>query len=192
MCFTCNILLMWQQELRERVLRGKYRVPFYMSTDCEGILRRFLVLNPAKRCTLDVRSAEPHVDSKCNLKSERSWSFFFVSLFLQQVMKDKWINSGYDGEDLKPHIEPVEDFSDPARIGETAAVPIQTYHCCEDTLKMFHCITVLFLPLLVSFRGDGGDGLHFRGKSRTLCSIRNTMRSPPPTYCWAARATWVT
>ena len=36
-------------------MRGKYRVPFYMSTDCEGILRRFLVLNPTKRCTLEVR-----------------------------------------------------------------------------------------------------------------------------------------
>lgn len=47
------------QELRERVLRGKYRVPFYMSTDCESILRRFLVLNPAKRCTLEVSPA-PH------------------------------------------------------------------------------------------------------------------------------------
>lgn len=35
-------------------------------------------------------------------------------------MKDKWINSGYEGEDLKPHIEPVEDYSDPARIGESA------------------------------------------------------------------------
>ncbi|XP_034147439.1 MAP/microtubule affinity-regulating kinase 4 isoform X3 [Esox lucius] len=74
------------KELRERVLRGKYRVPFYMSTDCEGILRRFLVLNPTKRCTLE------------------------------QIMKDKWINSGYDGEELKPHVEPVEDHSDASRI----------------------------------------------------------------------------
>uniref|UniRef100_A0A667ZB07 non-specific serine/threonine protein kinase n=1 Tax=Myripristis murdjan TaxID=586833 RepID=A0A667ZB07_9TELE len=74
------------KELRERVLRGKYRVPFYMSTDCEGILRRFLVLNPSKRCTLE------------------------------QVMKDKWINTGYEGEELKPHVEPVEDYSDPSRI----------------------------------------------------------------------------
>ncbi|XP_010863940.2 MAP/microtubule affinity-regulating kinase 4 isoform X2 [Esox lucius] len=74
------------KELRERVLRGKYRVPFYMSTDCEGILRRFLVLNPTKRCTLD------------------------------QVMKDKWINAGYDEDSLKPHIEPVEDYSDASRI----------------------------------------------------------------------------
>ncbi|XP_063350342.1 MAP/microtubule affinity-regulating kinase 4 isoform X4 [Pelmatolapia mariae] len=74
------------KELRERVLRGKYRVPFYMSTDCEGILRRFLVLNPTKRCSLE------------------------------QIMKDKWINIGYDGDELKPHMEPVEDFNDTGRI----------------------------------------------------------------------------
>ncbi|CAM4615863.1 MAP/microtubule affinity-regulating kinase 4 isoform X1 [Lepidochelys kempii] len=74
------------KELRERVLRGKYRVPFYMSTDCETILRRFLVLNPAKRCTLE------------------------------QIMKDKWINIGYEGDELKPYKEPEEDFGDTKRI----------------------------------------------------------------------------
>ncbi|XP_062454247.1 MAP/microtubule affinity-regulating kinase 4 isoform X1 [Rhea pennata] len=74
------------KELRERVLRGKYRVPFYMSTDCENILRRFLVLNPAKRCTLE------------------------------QIMKDKWINIGYEGDELKPYKEPEEDFGDAKRI----------------------------------------------------------------------------
>uniref|UniRef100_A0A8C8DU44 MAP/microtubule affinity-regulating kinase 3 n=1 Tax=Oryzias sinensis TaxID=183150 RepID=A0A8C8DU44_9TELE len=74
------------KELRERVLRGKYRVPFYMSTDCEGILRRFLVLNPAKRCSLE------------------------------QIMKDKWINVGYESDELKPHTEPAEDFTDTSRI----------------------------------------------------------------------------
>ena len=42
------------QELRERVLRGKYRIPFYMSTDCENLLKRFLVLNPVKRASLEV------------------------------------------------------------------------------------------------------------------------------------------
>jgi len=41
---------------------------------------------------------------------------------LQQVMKDKWINTGYEGDDLKPHIEPVEDYSDPVRIGESASL----------------------------------------------------------------------
>lgn len=109
-----------QQELRERVLRGKYRVPFYMSTDCEGILRRFLVLNPAKRCTLEVwRPRKQHL--RHDIPNEiHVTKVFSVTLFLQQVMKDKWINTGYEGDDLKPHIEPVEDYSDPARIGELA------------------------------------------------------------------------
>lgn len=44
------------QELRERVLRGKYRIPFYMSTDCENLLKKFLVLNPTKRANLEVSS----------------------------------------------------------------------------------------------------------------------------------------
>ncbi|XP_027528809.1 serine/threonine-protein kinase MARK2-like, partial [Neopelma chrysocephalum] len=41
------------KELRERVLRGKYRIPFYMSTDCENLLKKFLILNPTKRGTLE-------------------------------------------------------------------------------------------------------------------------------------------
>lgn len=32
-------------------------------------------------------------------------------------MKDKWINSGYDGKELKPFSEPVEDLNDTTRIG---------------------------------------------------------------------------
>lgn len=44
------------QELRERVLRGKYRIPFYMSTDCENLLKKFLILNPSKRGSLEVHS----------------------------------------------------------------------------------------------------------------------------------------
>lgn len=55
------------RELRERVLRGKYRIPFYMSTDCENLLKKFLVLNPAKRASLET------------------------------IMKDKWMNQGYVG-----------------------------------------------------------------------------------------------
>lgn len=47
--------LVHHQELRERVLRGKYRIPFYMSTDCENLLKKFLILNPSKRGSLEVR-----------------------------------------------------------------------------------------------------------------------------------------
>lgn len=38
--------------------------------------------------------------------------------FLQQIMKDKWINIGYEGEELKPYTEPEEDLGDTKRIGE--------------------------------------------------------------------------
>jgi hypothetical protein len=31
------------KDLRERVLRGKYRIPFYMSTECEQLLKKFMV-----------------------------------------------------------------------------------------------------------------------------------------------------
>lgn len=43
---------------------------------------------------------------------------FPVLPFLQQIMKDKWINIGYEGEELKPYTEPEEDFGDTKRIGE--------------------------------------------------------------------------
>lgn len=41
-------------ELRDRVLRGRYRIPFYMSTECEKLLKKMLVLNPAKRYSVEV------------------------------------------------------------------------------------------------------------------------------------------
>uniref|UniRef100_A0A6Q2Y5J6 non-specific serine/threonine protein kinase n=1 Tax=Esox lucius TaxID=8010 RepID=A0A6Q2Y5J6_ESOLU len=114
------------KELRERVLRGKYRVPFYMSTDCEGILRRFLVLNPTKRCTLE------------------------------QIMKDKWINSGYDGEELKPHVEPVEDHSDASRI-EVMVGMGYTREEIKDALTTRKYNEVTATYLLLGRRNDGSD-----------------------------------
>ncbi|XP_024915124.1 serine/threonine-protein kinase MARK2 isoform X6 [Cynoglossus semilaevis] len=76
------------KELRERVLRGKYRIPFYMSTDCENLLKKFLILNPLKRGSLE-----------------------------QQIMRDRWMNVGYEEEELKPYIEPQPDYKDPRRTG---------------------------------------------------------------------------
>ena len=31
-------------------------------------------------------------------------------------MKDKWMNMGYEEDDLKPYIEPVQDWNDRKRI----------------------------------------------------------------------------
>ncbi|ORY53561.1 Pkinase-domain-containing protein [Rhizoclosmatium globosum] len=42
------------QEMRESVCRGKYRIPFYLSDQCEKLLRKFLVRDPFKRSTLDL------------------------------------------------------------------------------------------------------------------------------------------
>ncbi|GLV33756.1 par-1 [Carabus blaptoides fortunei] len=74
------------RELRERVLRGKYRIPFYMSTDCENLLKKFLVLNPSKRASLE------------------------------SIMRDKWMNMGYENDELKPYVEPEPDLTDHKRI----------------------------------------------------------------------------
>jgi len=50
MLFSC---VLWQ-ELKERVLKGKYNVPFYVPSDLQRLIKKFLVLNPAKRITLEV------------------------------------------------------------------------------------------------------------------------------------------
>ncbi|XP_034105796.1 serine/threonine-protein kinase MARK2 isoform X11 [Drosophila nasuta] len=89
------------RELRERVLRGKYRIPFYMSTDCENLLRKFLVLNPAKRASLET------------------------------IMGDKWMNMGFEDDELKPYIQPKQDLADPKRIGKTEALVAMGYSRLE-------------------------------------------------------------
>lgn len=37
-------------------------------------------------------------------------------------MKDKWMNLGYDEEELKPYLEPSADINDPARIRKTVCM----------------------------------------------------------------------
>ncbi|XP_077985470.1 serine/threonine-protein kinase SIK3-like [Glandiceps talaboti] len=41
------------QNLRLRVLEGKYRIPFFMSTECEHLIKNMLVLDPNKRYNID-------------------------------------------------------------------------------------------------------------------------------------------
>lgn len=38
--------------LRRRVLEGRFRIPYFMSEDCEHLIRRMLVLDPSKRLTI--------------------------------------------------------------------------------------------------------------------------------------------
>uniref|UniRef100_A0A5F5Q3F8 Serine/threonine-protein kinase SIK3 n=1 Tax=Equus caballus TaxID=9796 RepID=A0A5F5Q3F8_HORSE len=41
------------QNLRARVLSGKFRIPFFMSTECEHLIRHMLVLDPNKRLSME-------------------------------------------------------------------------------------------------------------------------------------------
>ncbi|XP_045579472.1 MAP/microtubule affinity-regulating kinase 3 isoform X1 [Salmo salar] len=113
------------KELRERVLRGKYRIPFYMSTDCENLLKRFLVLNPAKRGTLEVRE-----DSE------------------NQIMKDRWINAGSEEDELKPFVEPEQDITDQKRIDVMVGMGFSPEDIQESLAKMkYDEITATYLLL---------------------------------------------
>ncbi|XP_073524916.1 serine/threonine-protein kinase SIK1 [Phyllobates terribilis] len=38
--------------VRQRVLDGRFRIPYYMSQDCESLLRRMLVVDPGKRLSI--------------------------------------------------------------------------------------------------------------------------------------------
>ncbi|XP_028251118.1 MAP/microtubule affinity-regulating kinase 3a isoform X8 [Parambassis ranga] len=106
------------KELRERVLRGKYRIPFYMSTDCENLLKRFLVLNPAKRGTLE------------------------------QIMKDRWINTGFEEDELKPYTEPELDITDQKRIDVMVGMGYNLEEIQESLAKMkYDEITATYLLL---------------------------------------------
>nr|XP_005299803.2 serine/threonine-protein kinase SIK3 isoform X6 [Chrysemys picta bellii] len=41
------------QNLRARVLSGKFRIPFFMTTECEHLIRHMLVLDPSKRLSME-------------------------------------------------------------------------------------------------------------------------------------------
>ncbi|XP_010885854.1 MAP/microtubule affinity-regulating kinase 3 isoform X9 [Esox lucius] len=113
------------KELRERVLRGKYRIPFYMSTDCENLLKRFLVLNPAKRGTLEVREEGPN-----------------------QIMKDRWINAGCEEDELKPFVEPETDITDQKRIDIMVGMGYSREEVTESLTRMkYDEITATYLLL---------------------------------------------
>ncbi|XP_066955268.1 MAP/microtubule affinity-regulating kinase 3-like isoform X8 [Macrobrachium rosenbergii] len=133
------------KELRERVLRGKYRIPFYMSTDCENLLKKFLVLNPARRASLET------------------------------IMKDRWMNIGYEDDELKPYIEPAMDFEDLKRI-EILTEMGYSHIEIEESLKNNKYDDVYATYLLLGRRSSDleSDG----SRSGSSLSLRNTCLTP--------------
>nr|XP_042900944.1 MAP/microtubule affinity-regulating kinase 3 isoform X1 [Parasteatoda tepidariorum] len=138
------------KELRERVLRGKYRIPFYMSTDCENLLKKFLVLNPSKRASLEA------------------------------IMKDKWMNVGYEDEELKPYIEPETDFSDTRRMGKQEILLGMGYTQDEinDSLRSKKYDDIMANYLLLGKRTTENDSCD--SQSSSSLSLR-TLKAPTET-----------
>ncbi|XP_047246982.1 serine/threonine-protein kinase SIK3 homolog isoform X2 [Girardinichthys multiradiatus] len=82
------------QNLRARVLSGKFRIPFFMSTDCEYLIRHMLVLEPSRRLSMEqicknkwMRQGDPDPDfdrliAECEqVKTERE-----IELINEQVL----------------------------------------------------------------------------------------------------------
>ena len=99
-------------------MRGKYRIPFYMSTDCENLLKCFLALNPIKRG------------------------------MLEQIMKDRWINAGHEEDELKPFVEPELDIADQKRIDIMVGMGYSQEEIQQSVSKMkYDEITAMYLLL---------------------------------------------
>ncbi|XP_023202309.1 serine/threonine-protein kinase MARK2 isoform X6 [Xiphophorus maculatus] len=136
------------KELRERVLRGKYRIPFYMSTDCENLLKKFLILNPSKRGSLE-----------------------------QQIMRDRWMNVGYEEDELKPYIEPLPDYKDPRRTEKMLRMGYSQEEI-QDSLLNQKYNEVMATFLLLDYRNSELDELPL--KPRPGSDLSNINAPSPP------------
>lgn len=87
------------------------------------------------------------------------WHLWHPAGAPQQIMKDKWINIGYEGDELKPYKEPEEDFGDTKRIGEGTVPPLAPRGGGLPHPRDRQCPLTVPTP----HRGDGGYGLHPRG-----------------------------
>nr|XP_034326919.1 MAP/microtubule affinity-regulating kinase 3 isoform X7 [Crassostrea gigas] len=136
------------KELRERVLRGKYRIPFYMSTDCENLLKKFLVLNPTKR------------------------------VCLENIMRDRWINMGYEERDLKPYKEPPKDLLENKRI-ELMLNMGYTRQAVEDSITHQKYDDVQATYLLLGRRTSDLEGSDRSGSSQSLRHLAQMSSNRP-------------
>ena len=142
------------KELRERVLRGKYRIPFYMSTDCENLLKKFLVLNPAKRASLET------------------------------IMKDKWMNIGCEDDELKPYVEPEPELNDTRRMQVLTNMGLTREEIEESLKnKKYDDIMANYLLLDPNSSNEQGDSrssssLSLRGLRPALEAVTNNGQSP--------------
>uniref|UniRef100_A0AAR2KSG2 non-specific serine/threonine protein kinase n=1 Tax=Pygocentrus nattereri TaxID=42514 RepID=A0AAR2KSG2_PYGNA len=138
------------KELRERVLRGKYRIPFYMSTDCENLLKKFLILNPTKRGSLE------------------------------QIMKDHWMNVGHEEDELKPYIEPQPDYKDPKRTDIMLQMGYSQEETQDSLVNQKYDDVMATYLLLDYRNSELDEGVNMLIKPRPGSDLTNSNAPSPP------------
>ncbi|KAI1898697.1 hypothetical protein AGOR_G00075040 [Albula goreensis] len=138
------------KELRERVLRGKYRIPFYMSTDCENLLKKFLILNPSKRGSLE------------------------------QIMKDRWMNVGHEDEELKPYVEPQPDYKDPMRTDVMLQMGYTQEEIQDSLVNQKYNDIMATYLLLDYRNSELDEGINLSIKPRPGSDLTNSNVQSPP------------
>ncbi|XP_036404391.1 serine/threonine-protein kinase MARK2 isoform X5 [Megalops cyprinoides] len=138
------------KELRERVLRGKYRIPFYMSTDCENLLKKFLILNPSKRGSLE------------------------------QIMKDGWMNVGHEDEELKPYVEPQPDYKDPKRTDVMLQMGYMLEEIQDSLVNQKYNEVMATYLLLDYRNSELDEGVKLSIKPRPGSDLTNSSVQSPP------------
>uniref|UniRef100_A0A8C7SHQ7 non-specific serine/threonine protein kinase n=1 Tax=Oncorhynchus mykiss TaxID=8022 RepID=A0A8C7SHQ7_ONCMY len=74
------------QNLRARVLSGKFRIPFFMSTDCEYLIRHMLVLEPSRRLSMEQICKNKWMNSRTLVECEQVKSERETELINEQVL----------------------------------------------------------------------------------------------------------
>eukprot|EP00056_Hartaetosiga_gracilis_P013173 m.216177 g.216177 ORF g.216177 m.216177 type:complete len:581 (+) comp13803_c0_seq1:128-1870(+) len=122
------------RDLRARVLKGRYRIPFFMSTECEQLLKKFLIINAPKRISL------------------------------RKAMQEKWINHESVDEPLCPYEHPQLEIDDRRikameKIGFDRAEVIEAL----ETSKYNHCTSTYLLITVPDHEDNTTADEEFKG-----------------------------
>lgn len=62
-------------------------------------------------------------------------------------MKDKWMNLGYEDDELKPYLEPEPDYRDHKRIGESTSmyITLTTYRFMFNVTSIMNILHECFM-----------------------------------------------
>jgi serine/threonine-protein kinase SIK3 len=113
-------------DLRERVVRCQYRVPFFLSQDCEQLLKGLLVIEPEKRITIDAIARHQWTQKSATPVTK---------LWIDQILSMQ-----------KPDVKPPLIEATVEAIVQTVAVTRETVidcvvqNKCDDLCAMYHMI----------------------------------------------------